>query len=111
MKATRKLPVELAQSISSIPPWSSEVDYSPGEWDRILEVADELNEAETDDTRRALDMFTESAAHDYGTNYLEISKAFILLRVMFRFPERERHATSLHGGWIADESALSPGWP
>jgi hypothetical protein len=39
---------------------------------------------------------------------LEVSKAFILLRVMFKFPEKK---VPRIGGWIAPKEEETWGWP
>lgn len=107
----RPTPMELAQRISSIAPWSSSRDYLPADWDRILQTANALNGASVGDVQRALDIFAESASNVRAPDYLEISKAFILLRVMFFFPAKENAGNLTRGGWIANGSKRSSGWP
>jgi hypothetical protein len=111
-EAEKQTPAQLAQRIASIAPWSSYVAYSQADWDKILDVANELNQSNSDSVRAALSIFSGQAAQVDATHYLEISKAFILIRVMFRLPESEiRGNWARGGGWIADQSSKGPGWP
>jgi hypothetical protein len=103
-----KTPEELARSISSIAPWSSAAPYSGSDWEHILDVAKELNEADANDVRRAFEVFAAGAAQRDRPTFLEVSKAFILLRVMFKFPNKE---VPHIGGWIAPQDTVAWGWP
>lgn len=107
-EGSRKTPVELARTISSLAPWSSVSPYSASDWAHIVDAAIELNAANAYDARRAFEIFTARAAQHDAPAFLEVSKAFILLRVMFRFPEKDVPHT---GGWIAPKDVVSWGWP
>ncbi len=107
---------QLAQLISSLPGWSSESKYNSNDWKRMTEVAFIFQSAETQKVAEAFQLFTVRNTNDFHGDYLESSKPFILLRVMFDLPE---HAKVRPGGpgWLTlrrdlnRDGSVNVGWP
>jgi hypothetical protein len=93
-----RTPHELAQLISSIRPWSASGAYSDSDWERLVQVAVTFQQALPAVATEGFKIFSLQNTNNFHNDYLEDSKAFLLLRMMFDLPE---HATARSGG---------PGW-
>jgi hypothetical protein len=85
--------------LSALAPWPSAGDLSTEQWERYIEAARELQQADPGDTERTI---AEFVGRRSGFDAAEDeTRVFLLLRVVFDLPERapadERRA---YAGWV-----------
>ena len=108
---------ELSQFITSVRPWSREFQYNNTYWDKIIEVAKIFHGVDTNEVVRAFALFDAQNTNDFRGDYLESSKAFLLLRLIFELPEHARDERPGGPGWLTEGRDLNPdgtvnlGWP
>jgi hypothetical protein len=111
-----RTPHELAELISSVRPWSSSEPYKQNDWEKIVEVAAIFQEAAPSMAAEGFEIFSVQNTNNFHGDFLEDSKAFLLLRVMFDLPE---HAKARSGGpgWLTgrrdlnSDGTINLAWP
>jgi hypothetical protein len=108
---------QLATLIDSVTPWSSASAYTDRDWKQIIEIAKIF---QTIDSRKAADAFKRFSlqdTNDFRGDYLEISKPFLLLRVMYNLPEKVKSRDYGGPGWLSDgknvnsDGTINLDWP
>jgi hypothetical protein len=103
--ATRT-PQQLAQLIASVKPWSSTGRYNESDWEHIVQVAAIFQSTDHNLAAEGFEIFNLQNTNNFHNDYLEGSKAFLLLRVMFDLPE---HGKGRPGGpgWLTERRDLN----
>jgi hypothetical protein len=105
-RVTAQTGKEFAQLISTLHPWSSTAAYKGSDWERIVEVAAAFQRALPTVAAEGFEIFSLQNTNNFQNDYLEDSKAFLLLRVMFDLPE---HGKGRPGGpgWLTERRDLN----
>lgn len=108
---------EIVQIVDSVRPWSSEATYGPADWDRIIKIARIFQNLHEETITNALDRFSFQIKKNFQGDYLEDSKPFLLLRVMFELPENAPRSERTGGGWVTfnsdinSDGSVNQNWP
>jgi hypothetical protein len=99
---------ELAELITSLSPWSSERTYNRKDWNKMIEVAAVFQASESNLVVQAFDQFSNQNTNNFHIDYLEDSKAYLLLQVIFDLPEHAKGYPSRGGGWLSQRRDVNP---
>jgi hypothetical protein len=108
---------ELAQLVTDLSPWTTPQNYHKRDWDKMLEVAAVFQSADSNLAVQAFDQFSAQNANDFHDDYLESSKAYLLLLVVFDLPEHAKGYPSRGAGWLAQrrdvnsDGTVNLDWP
>ncbi len=108
---------ELARLITALPPWTNPQNYKKKDWDKMLEVAAVVQSADSNLIVQTFDQFSAQNTNNFHDDYLEDSKVYLLLLVMFDLPEHAKGYPSRGAGWLSarrdvnSDGTVNLDWP
>jgi hypothetical protein len=108
---------ELVQFIDSVGPWSSESTYAASDWSKMIRVAKIFQKTDSAKITQAFDKFSADTGRNFHANYLEESKPFLLLHVIFDLPQHADIKGRFVWGWVSlnkdsnSDGTVNLSWP
>jgi hypothetical protein len=98
---------ELERLILTVQPWTDSEAYQSYDWRSLIRVADVFQTADNAQVIQAFVQFDSDNETNYCGNYLNNSRAYLLLRVIFNIPENGARSERSLDGWIRFDTDLN----
>lgn len=107
---------ELSLLIHNLPPWDSNT-MQVKEWQKFIDVAQALQAYDDSVVEQALGLLASKASKRGGFEIDELSKAYLLMRVIFLLPEHWDGKNRISPGWFSggsdknSDGTINLSWP
>jgi hypothetical protein len=109
---------QLVVLIQELEPWSASKDYSTDGWKRAVRAAKVIQKSNPTTVEEALGEYSKRYADHVNADHLEMSKPFLLMRLVFQLPEPSPKDPGLEvfcwnqaASIMNDDGTFNASWP